>query len=275
MESDAEVQERAHELLRLITAPARRNAPRVARQLEDARQVRVDTPYGWVPAWRLGEGPATLLVHGWEDDHCLWSRMIDALRARSVPVVVFDLPGHGGAQGKRCYSFEAADAVLAVASVLGPISAVIAHSFAAGPVIVALAEGLPAERTALISSPFSREDRWVRVGAELGFSEQVAHRAAAIYRSQFSPSRSAVDWFELTPKLDTDLLFVHSVDDERARVEPVREVAGTCPRGRLVELTGLDHRATARDPRAIEVVLSHLEQRREEAPCVTSSGARP
>jgi pimeloyl-ACP methyl ester carboxylesterase len=260
METMTDIDERALELLGLMTAPARRTPPRVARQLEAARSVRVDTPHGWVPAWRLGEGPATLLVHGWEDDHCLWTRTIDALAARSMPVVAFDLPGHGGAEGSACYSFEAADAVLAVAGDLGPIRGVVAHSFAAGPSVVAMAEGLRAERAVLISSPFTREDRWVRVGGELGYPDAVAQRAAAIYRSRQTPSRSAMDWFEVTASLEADLLFVHSVDDERAAVEPVREVVASCARGSLVEVAGLDHRGIARDERVIETVVSYLAE---------------
>ena len=58
--------------------PKRRVRPRLARRLADAQDMEVDTPNGPVMAWRLGDGPATLLVHGWEADNALWSPMIDA-----------------------------------------------------------------------------------------------------------------------------------------------------------------------------------------------------
>lgn len=252
--SDDQVQE----LVRLITTPTRRAERRIAEQLQDAELQWVDTPHGRVATWRLGDGPATMLVHGWEDDHCLWTRLLRALTEQSLPVVVFDLPGHGNSAGTAGYTFEVADAIQSVVAGLGPVRSIVAHSFACGPAAVVQTEGLVVERTVLISTPFSREDRWARIGLEHGYTEQVAQRARATYMGRFSEMRATYDWFAEVPRLDTDLLFVHSIADERAPIDDVREVALTCPRGELVELDGLDHRSTARDSRVIDRVIAHL-----------------
>jgi len=268
--------EQVEELLRLITVPARRREPRIAEQLKEAELQWVDTPHGRVAAWRLGEGPATLLVHGWEDDHCLWTRLLRALTEASMPVVVFDLPGHGSSEGTVGYTFEVADAIQSVAAALGPVRAIVAHSFSGGPAVVVQTEGLRVERTVLVSTPFSRpsatprgdaqpgpssapvHDRWVRKGLEHGYPEDVAHRARAKYLARFSELRATYDWWAEVPRLDTDLLFVHSTADERAPIDDVRAVVLTCPRGELVEVHGLDHRGTARDPHVIDRVIGHL-----------------
>ena len=71
-----------------------------------------------------------LLVHGWEDDNSLWTPLIDALIARDRALVVFDLPAHGYSEGEWGLGPQAADGIAAVAAALGPIDAVVAHSFA-------------------------------------------------------------------------------------------------------------------------------------------------
>src|SRR5580692_929094 len=71
----------ALEMLEEAAKPKRRVRPRLARKLADAEDLEVQTPNGPVQAWRLGVGPASLLVHGWEDDNALWSPLIDACAA--------------------------------------------------------------------------------------------------------------------------------------------------------------------------------------------------
>ncbi|MHB8767309.1 MAG: alpha/beta fold hydrolase, partial [Deferrisomatales bacterium] len=44
-------------------------------------------------------GRALVLVHGAGGDHALWGGVYRALRARGVPAVAVDLPGHGRTPG--------------------------------------------------------------------------------------------------------------------------------------------------------------------------------
>ena len=111
----------ALELLEEASKPKRRARPRLARKLADAEDLEVQTPHGPVMAWRLGVGPASLLVHGWEDDNALWSPLIDACAAIGKAVVVFDLPGHGFSPAEECTYQAAGLAAVAVAEALGPI----------------------------------------------------------------------------------------------------------------------------------------------------------
>jgi pimeloyl-ACP methyl ester carboxylesterase len=112
------------EFLQAITTPRRREHPRLSETLRDVEVRHVATPHGTVAAWRIGDGPATLLVHGWEDDNSLWGPMIAALVGRGHAVVVFDLPAHGHSDGESGLGFEAADATRAVAELLAPIEAI-------------------------------------------------------------------------------------------------------------------------------------------------------
>jgi pimeloyl-ACP methyl ester carboxylesterase len=44
-----------------------------------------------------GEGPSTVLLHGWSDSADTWRPVLDRLRRRGRPVVALDLPGYGTA----------------------------------------------------------------------------------------------------------------------------------------------------------------------------------
>ena len=128
----------------MLAPPRRRKVPRIAEPLRQVEMQEIESPQGRIAAWRLGEGPALLLVHGFEDDNVLWTPLIDALIARDRAAIVFDLPGHGLSEGENGFAPDGAEAILAVAKALGPINAVVGHSL-----------GCWASALALICPPFA------------------------------------------------------------------------------------------------------------------------
>ena len=246
--------EAVQEFLHAYAVPRRLRDPRIADRLSTVEPTVVPTRWGDLSAWRLGSGPAVLLVHGWEDDNSLWSPLIDELDQRGRALVAFDLPGHGVSGGDWGVSFEGSDGIVAVSDVLGPIDAVVAHSAGCGYTAGAVGEGWAVARAAFISPPLTAGDRWQRYAQKLGVSEEVAFAAQAIYDAAHGPARAA--WHPRTayPALDVDLLVVQSRDDERNSVTDAQEVIPLKPRARLVLVDGLTHRRAARDPDVINLV---------------------
>jgi pimeloyl-ACP methyl ester carboxylesterase len=245
--------------LRVNVVPKRRAEPRLAPALESVEKQFVPSSQGEVAAWRLGEGPAVLLVHGWEDDNSLWAPLIDALVGRDRAVVVFDLPAHGFSEGEWGLGPQAADGIAAVVAAMGPIDAVVAHSFAAGGLMLAMSEGaLAVDRVVLIAPPLRAANRWLRYAERLGVSEDVAFAAQAIYEERIGPDRASFDFRAELVDLDVDLLVIHSADDERFPVADSQEVVPNCRRAELVVVQGLTHRRTARDPEVITRIADFL-----------------
>ena len=244
-------------LLERVSKPRRRGDPQLAAPLVGIDPVMVPTPHGAVASWRVGTGPATLLVHGWQDDSSLWSPLMAALLERSEPFVAFDLPAHGFSEGDRGLVFEAADALHAVADALGPIRSLVAHSFASGASALAVSEGLPATRVVLIAPPFwpANAGRFHRVAAHLGFPVEVAEQARLIYRQSTTPNRADYDVRTQLTQLDVELLLVGSLDDEHMAVDDARTLAPKLPRGELFEVHGPDHRETAQHPDVIHRII--------------------
>jgi pimeloyl-ACP methyl ester carboxylesterase len=254
--------------------PGRHREPRLATQLAGVETVHVDTAHGNVAAWRVGTGPAVLLVHGWRDSARLWDPLMSELLARGRSFVAFDLPGHGFSEGDRCLSVEVPDAVSAVAAALGPIDAAVAHSFACEGTALAVAEGVPVERLVLIAPPVAYRSpgdtagdapdagrqRWRRIAAELGFDPAVGDVAIETYVASLGPFRSKWKLTDGLAGLPTDVLLLASVDDERFDVGSARALVADLSRCAFVGLAGLDHRASARDTTAIDAIVRFLEQ---------------
>lgn len=239
--------------------PRRRVTPRVAEPLRGARMHHIDGPQGRIAAWRLGEGPAVLLVHGYEDDNALWTPMIDGIRAQNLSVVAFDLPAHGLSEGDDGYAGSGADAIAAVAESLGPLSAVVGHSLGCWASALAIKEGLGASRLAAIAPPLdSGVERWRGFGRGFGVSDEIADRAREVYAASLPPGRRDLDLINVIADLPADLLLVHSKDDERCPYHTVEAAAGRCRNAALLLVEGLSHRQTAQDAFVVAAVAAFL-----------------
>ena len=241
------------EFLNTIAAPGRPREPRLAHALVDVAQVVVESPHGRLAAWRRGAGPAVLLVHGWQDDSSLWSPLIEELAARERAVVAFDLPAHGFSEGEWALMPEVADGVHAVVGGLGPIDAVVTHSMSAGGVVLAVHEGLVADRLAFVAPPLraGRHERWWRYAERFGVPDAVVRVAIEAFEHRIGTERAHFEFFEVLQSLDVSVLIAHSRADERNPYSGSAELVPQCRQAELFTVDGLTHRRTARDPAVV------------------------
>lgn len=243
----------------MMAPPRRRKVPRIAEPLRQIEMQEIEGPQGKIAAWRLGEGPAVLLVHGFEDDNVLWTPLIDALTARDRGIVVFDLPGHGLSEGDNGFAPAGAEAMMAVAKALGPVDAIAAHSIGCWATALAICEGLNADRVVLMAAPFGpTAERWRRAALKLDFPAEIGDRALALYRERLGPARSR-ELHELLQSRTNPMLFIHSRDDERAPFEAARQVCANCANAQLLALDGAGHRETAQQRDAISGAVMFLD----------------
>ena len=248
----------ADRFLHAVVCPRRRDEPRLAPAFADVEMYLVPTAHGRVAAWRLGAGPAALLLHGWEDDHTLWAPLVDALVAGGRAVVACDFPGHGFSEGEISYGAEWADTCIALAAALGPVDAIVAHSAGCGPSMMATTEGFTVNRAVLVAPPMRGGNRWLRVAERMGVSPEVAAEAQARYEARIGPVRAGFHLGDLLPNVDIDVLLVHSTDDERMPVAATEAAAALSPRVEVFIVSGSNHRRTARDPQVVARIADFL-----------------
>jgi pimeloyl-ACP methyl ester carboxylesterase len=102
--------------------------------------------YGW------GAGPTVLLVHGWGGCGAQLTTFAPPLLHAGFRVMACDLPAHGQTAGTQTNGFEFAEAIQAIADQDGPFAGIIAHSWGAAGALMALSEGVAAQRVVCLSS---------------------------------------------------------------------------------------------------------------------------
>jgi pimeloyl-ACP methyl ester carboxylesterase len=246
---------RAREFMQNLGYPRRRARPRIAPGLVDAEHRMVDG----IAAWRLGQGPAVLVVHGWEDDNSLWTPLIDQLSMVGRAVVALDLPGHGFSEGERAPLLAAAKAVAGVANALGPIDAAVAHSFGSPAVVTAIEEhGLAPDRVVLIGSALHQRGQIIRLAERNDIPMEVVEQIFATYEADVG---KPVDWFDLrraAPAMTAKALILHSMDDDACDYTGAQELAAVWPGAELALTDGLGHRMIAQDPSVVERIVGFV-----------------
>jgi pimeloyl-ACP methyl ester carboxylesterase len=253
------IDEQARNILERFSVPVRRARPRVAEMLRDADHAMIDTPAGSIATWRLGQGPAILLVHGWEDDNAIWSPLIERLFYAGRSVLVMDLPAHGHSTGERCGLPQSSAAVCAVAQALGPIEAVITHSYGGPTTGLALEQGLQTDAVVMVAPPLALPGQVDKMVERYGISPEVAKRFQEMLPSVLG---QPVEWFDLArlaPAMTARALFVHSVDDDSCPYQNSAKLADLWPDGELLLTDGLGHRIVAQDSDIHDRILDFLD----------------
>lgn len=247
----------ARALIESWDTPKRRARPRVSRSLAEAEEHMIAVPSGEVATWRLGQGPAVLLVHGWEDDNALWGPLADQFTASARPVVAMDLPGHGFSTATDTSARGVSKAVREVAKALGPIEAVVGHSYGCLATIVALAQGLQVPRVVLIASPVPRTRQRRRPDDEYEVAPEVVDRAMELRAQGEEERREKLE--EMLRSMTTPALIIHSIDDEQCPMENAERMAQLWPGAELLLVDGLGHRFVAQDGDVLQRTVDFCE----------------
>jgi pimeloyl-ACP methyl ester carboxylesterase len=247
----------ARALLESWGVPRRRARPRVSRAMIEAQEHQIDTPSGPVAAWRLGVGPAILLIHGWEDDNALWGPLADQFAQIGRAVVVLDLPGHGFSEASDASPRGVAKAVRVVAEALGPIDAVVGHSYGCTAAMIALIQGLEARRAVMIASPVPRTRERRRPEQEYEAPTEVVDRALAMRAEGEDQRRQQVE--DMLRAMTVPALIVHSIDDEQCPMENSQRMAELWKGSDLLLVDALGHRFVAQDAAVLQRVVEFCE----------------
>lgn len=248
----------ARALERLFFTPPRPRPSRGEAVLRRGERFDVRVDGRRVTAWRLGQGPAVVLLHGWGGRAAQLSAFVAPLLARGFSAVALDAPGHGASQRGRSSAPQFARALLAVAERTGAF-AVVGHSLGAAGAALAVRDGLSVSRLVFLAPPAYPPGWWEPFAQRLAIEPAVGERVRSL-----SERRLGLRWRDLhlpslaTAGRDVPLLVVHDRDDRAVPVEDGRAVAAAWAGARLVETAGLGHVALLRDPAVVEEAVVFL-----------------
>jgi pimeloyl-ACP methyl ester carboxylesterase len=267
---------------RLFTTPRRHLRPeREFAVLGSGRRFDIDvllrSPH-WsgrttkVAAWRWGIGPMVLLVHGWEGRGSQLGAFVAPLVEAGLSVVAFDAPAHGDSPGSRLYLTDHADAIADVVATIGPVHAIIAHSFGAAAVLLAnKRHGVDISRNVMIAPNVIIDDsvhQFARAVA-LDDRDRTSFEKHLVGASGVPIETLALD--RLVADRDAALLIIHDRTDREVPVKHADRLAATWPSSQLVLTDELGHRRILRDD---AVIARSVEFVRQGLPLPTSDLVR-
>ena len=187
--------------------------------------------------WNWGDGPTVLLVHGWNGNAAQLSGFVAPLLRAGCYVAAPDLPGPRRLRRRPHQRRELADAILRLGRRVGPVHAVIAHSFGATATVLALAQGLGTRRAVLIAPPVDLPRYPRGFGAALGLSPRSAEAMAAA-STRCCGGRETYDVLRAASAAAarTRLAVLHDPDDREVPFAEGRALAAAWPGARLVPL---------------------------------------
>ena len=249
----------AHLAERLFSTPRRYQRPeREHRLIATARPFRVPTRSGFVQAWRWGEGPTVLLVHGWEGRGTQLGAVIEPLLARGLSVVAYDAPAHGASAGHRVSPVDFAETLIATASWVGGVEAVVAHSMGCLVTGIAMHNGLSIERAAFIAPSLSPERATQFLAQLLDLAPSVVE---LVQRRLASRVGRDWDWIAnggLMQHSGVPLLIQHDHHDDDVPVSAALRLADLWTPNEVVLTEGLGHRRILWNSEVVERVAEFL-----------------
>lgn len=209
-------------------------------------------------AWRWGEGPPVLLVHGWGSRGARLASFIGPLTEAGFSAVAFDAPGHGASGGRLSSLPQFIAAIESVADRFGPIEGVVAHSMGGAATTLAAGRGLSIGRAvflAPVADPAGYSKRFAEV---LGLGPALLARMQAKIERRFGTRWEEFDVIAAARRMTSPLLVVHDRGDRDVAWADGAAISAAWPGAELVSTEGLGHRRIVQDPGVVARAVAFL-----------------
>jgi pimeloyl-ACP methyl ester carboxylesterase len=221
----------------------------------------VTTDEDEIAAWSWGRGPAVLLVHGWAGQAAQLAQFVEPLVSAGFRAVTFDMPGHGASTGRELSVIEMAQAIRAVAQVVGSTHAVIAHSLGGTAAIWALRNGLEAERLVFFAPPAEPTPFALALAAAIGLPASRTPGMLKRIEERVGTRLADLNVTRVVTQMTAQLLVIHDPEDAEVPFKHGESIASSWPGAQIEAASGLAHRRMLRDPRMIRRAVAFISAR--------------
>ena len=213
-------------------------------------------------AWRWGQGPTVVLVHGWGGRAGQMVKMADAIAQSGFEVVVFDSQGHGESDGRRIgFGRMIADLRALDEALTGDIEAWVCHS-AAGLCLAAsqLCLRQKPQRLVFLATPRGPYIPINELTRHLKPRAEVLDRCREFYAGEFGMRWDDMDQCAaFVDHGDTDLLLIQDRDDPRLQANDAERIANAWGNAQILRTEGLGHLKLLWSDEVMQAVIGFLK----------------
>lgn len=206
-------------------------------------------------------GPVVLALHGWRGRATQFARFAAPIVASGRQLVALEAPGHGRSPGHDVHVVAFAQALVEAAGELRGLEAVIAHSMGGAAALIAIADGLAAERAVVIGAPAALTRVLDRYADSIALPDDARRAFRASVDRHVGVPADALDATVIAERLALPGLVVHDRDDEMVPFAEGEAIAKLWRGAELVATRGLGHRQVLADDAVIARVLAFLDAR--------------
>lgn len=244
--------------LKLFLTPTR--VPRPVSELDfynSAKKYKM--PHG-IAAYEWGEvqSPAVLLVHGWSGRGTQLGAFALPLVKAGFRVIAIDGPAHGSSEGRMTNVGDFANSLRETQKNIGPLVAVIAHSFGAGCSIVAAHRGMEVKKVVLIAGPARYERVLAHFFKLLPISPAAQEHMILVLQNKVGIHVKDLNVGHIGSGLQVQPMIVHDADDKEVGFQSALEIQEVWPQAKLLRTEGLGHRRVLRDPQVLRAVTDFI-----------------
>lgn len=253
-----------------LTPPRPRIRPEVQQLLRTGDRHTYHIEGRPIAAWRWGNGPAVILMHGWGGFGGQMTAFVEPLVRAGYQAIIFDAPAHGvsgpSVLGPRQTTlFEFCHALDTVAEAQREIAGVVAHSGGATAAAWTARLGPRWKVPSMIFiSPMGRPTRYIgNFQRALGLSDEATRRFRDNMEKQFGFRWSDLEVPAMAREFQPPpVLLVHDREDRETSHDESEEIANAWPSAELMSTQGLGHRRILRDGAVIERAIDFIRRRR-------------
>ena len=224
--------------------------------------------YQWMPRLESGgdAAPTVMLVHGWGGSAVSMQSFVKPLLLDGFRVVSFDAPAHGKSSGAQTNLLETAACLRVVADELGPLDAIVGHSFGGmvGAVsLIGLGDQSPMEdvdRLVLISSPDRLEDILTRYGDQFRMAPAVRHYLRQRIEKVAGRPIGAISIGNCVTQSNVTSLVIHDRKDKEVPVGDGKAIAAGASDTSFLETIGFGHRRILHASAVADAVVEFLKE---------------
>lgn len=252
----------------------------LATRIEAGTPLSVPFPCGSVaahlfeppPRDGVGTPACVILLHGWTGQAAVMAAFVKPLLEAGLRVVAFDLPAHGDSTGATLDLPTGVGSLAAVARAVGPVEAIVAHSFGGSIALAALAGTLPAQprvvakRLVLIAPPSSMQEVAGWFARRIGLGPRGLRALEARIHAVAGVPVTAFAGADQLQRYAAPTLLLHCRNDREVPFAHAQALADAGPFVQLEAQSGLGHRRILTAPRVAALVADFVAGRVEPAP---------